>query len=593
MLKRLLSKVKVLTTALLTALLLTGPVTALEVVRDGSIEYVKGRVLVMPKAGTTPAEVSAIAAANGGQARKIASNGLHIIELPANASETAAVQRLRSHPQVKYAEVDRRVAPVFVPNDPYLSSQWHHVNIRSAGAWDISQGAGITVAIADTGVFSNHPDLAANMVPGWNFYDNNADTTDIHGHGTACAGTAAAVTNNALGVAGAAGHAKIMPLRITDLNGYGYFSMMVQAITYAADHGARVISISFGNIMSSQAVKDAGAYMKARGGLVTIAASNDGIEEMWVPTTNLIPVSATDQNNNKTSWSTYGAFVQVAAPGLSIWTTNRNGSYSAASGTSFSSPLTAGVIAAMMGANPGLTAFQIESLLFSTATDLGTAGKDIYFGYGLVNSEAGVLAAKNSTGGDFVPPSAAISSPANGALVSGTINVNVNATDDVGVTRVELRVNDALLATDTSSPFSFSWNTKNSVNGTTTLKASAYDAVGNVGQSQVVTVTVQNIIDTLPPTVSISSPAAGAQVAGTVTVSASASDNVGLASVAFYVNGTLLSSDTSAPYTASLNTRKYAVGSTLTLTAVATDTAGNTATSAPVAVTVAKQKGKN
>ncbi len=169
-------------------------------------------------------------------------------------------------------------------------------------------------------------------------------------------------------------------------------------------------------------------------------------------------------------------------------------------------------------------------------------------------------------------PTVSISSPANGATVSGTTSVSATASDNVGVTKVEFYVNGALQSSSTSAPYSFSWNTAAAANGAYTLSAKAYDAAGNAGNSASVTVTVNN--DTSPPTVSITSPLANAIVKGTVTVKATALDNVKISKVEFYLNGVLKGTDTSSPYTYSWVTTS-GIDGIYTLTAKAYDTAGN------------------
>ena len=184
---------------------------------------------------------------------------------------------------------------------------------------------------------------------------------------------------------------------------------------------------------------------------------------------------------------------------------------------------------------------------------------------------------------ESVPPTVSLTSPANNATASGTVSVTANATDNVGVTKVEFYVNGALQATDTATPYVYSWNTSALAAGTYTLMAKAYDAAGNVGQSGNVTVTVVN--DTTPPTVSLTAPGNGATVSGTVALTASASDNVGVSRVEFYGNGTLLTATNVAPYSYNWNTTSVANGS-YALTAKAYDAAGNVGQSANVTVTV-------
>jgi hypothetical protein len=268
--------------------------------------------------------------------------------------------------------------------------------------------------------------------------------------------------------------------------------------------------------------------------------------------------------------------VAVAAPGTAIWTTNRSGSYSQWQGTSFASPVTAGVVALMMSANPALSNAQIESLLFSTALDLGVAGRDSYFGYGRVQAAAAVNAAAAATVSDTQAPMVVITAPTASASVSGLTTVSVNATDNVGVSRVELLVNGALVALDTTTPFQFSWDSSTVAKGLVSLVAKAFDAAGNSQSSAAVTVNVGGLADTTAPVVSITNPANGVRVSGTVQIGVSASDNNGAAGITqtLYIDGVRVASVTGASLSYSWNTRKAAAGNHV-LQAVAKDQANN------------------
>ena len=449
-------------------------------------------------------------------------------------------------------------------------------------AWDVAQGTGVTVAILDSGVLGTHQDLLSNLVPGWNAYDGSSTTTsDVTGHGTAVAGAAAAASNNGIGVAGVAGLAKIMPIRITDSAGTAYYSTIASGITYAADRGVRVVNCSYGYLFKTASVQSAGSYLKSKGGLLVVSAGNAGVDENAPATSSMITVSATDGSDVRASWSSFGSMVSVAAPGVGIWTTSSDGTYRSASGTSFAAPITAGVVALMMSANPALSAPQIEQLLFSTAVDLGTVGKDIYYGYGRVDAFAAVNAAKAAAGADTQAPAVSIASPTGGAMVSGLALVDVSASDNVGVTKVELRANGNLVATDSVAPYQFSWDTSTSANGSVTLTTVAYDAAGNSKTSTAIVVNVANnvVADTTPPTVAITNPGNGSQVSGNLTVVANASDNAGATGIkqSLYIDGVLVVSGSGASLSYNWNTRKANAGAH-TLQVVAQDAAGNRTT---------------
>jgi M6 family metalloprotease-like protein len=212
---------------------------------------------------------------------------------------------------------------------------------------------------------------------------------------------------------------------------------------------------------------------------------------------------------------------------------------------------------------------------------------------GIYVDNIGVVVSQTSSGpADTIAPVTAITSPSAGATVSGSTTVSASATDDTGVSRVEFHVNGSLAASDSSAPYSFSWNTTAVANGTYSLTSKAFDAAGNNSTSAAVTVTVSNTApsDTIVPTTAITAPAAGATVSATTTVTASASDNVGVTKVEFYVDGVLASTDTASPYSFSWNTTTSLNGSH-TLSSKAYDAAGNIGTSANVTVTVNNSTG--
>jgi hypothetical protein len=314
-----------------------------------------------------------------------------------------------------------------------------------------------------------------------------------------------------------------------------------------------------------------------------VSAGNNGISETTAPTSTMITVSATDGNDTLTSWSSYGGFVVMSAPGTT-WTTTRGGGYGEWQGTSFSSPLTAGVAALMMSAQPSLDNATIEKLMVSTAVDLGAAGRDIYYGYGRVDAAAAVqAAARTAAPADTQAPTVAISAPLGSSSVSGVVPVNVSASDNVAVARVELRVNGSVVAVDDVAPFGFSWDSAGVANGMANLVATAYDAAGNAASSATVPVNVANGVtvvrqDTTPPSLRISNPTSGS-VSGNVTVSTSASDDSGSAGITqqIYIDGLLSASGSGSTLAYNWNTKKAANG-THTIKAVARDAAGNSTT---------------
>ncbi len=441
----------------------------------------------------------------------------------------------------------------------------------------------------DTGVNSSHPDLAANIVDGWNTFDNNADSSDVHGHGTKVAGSAAAAANNAAGSVGVSWGASIMPIRVADKGGFGYYSTIAAGIRWAADYGARVANASFRGLAASSTIKAAADYMRSKGGVVVVSAGNTGALHEYAASDSLLVASATNSSDVRPSWSSYGPYVDVAAPGVGIYTTTRSGGYGYASGTSFSSPITAATIALMMSVNNELTPVDLDQIIKSTAVDLGEEGFDNFYGAGRIDAAAAVAEARARITVDDQAPLIAITSPARNDIVSGIVPIDIDSSDNVGVVRVELYVNDQLVTTDGLSPFAFVWDTTEWADGEYVLTAKAFDAVGNESTSAGVMVTVGNTpVDSEKPSVELIAPTSR-ELSEVVQFAVNAKDNVGVVRVDLFLDEQLIMSDNEAPFSFSWDTTTVADGD-YTLTTQAFDDAGNVGVSASVIVTVQNVK---
>jgi subtilisin family serine protease len=556
--------------------------------------FAPGRILVQPRAGLPLAEVDKLVGQHGGRRRQtLREINVHIVDLPAQANLRAVTEALSRNPKIKFAEPDRVWQPGLVPNDPQYASAWHLPKIGTPTAWDAAQGTGVTIAILDSGVDVTHPDLKPQIVPGWNFFSGNDDVTDVYGHGTAVAGVAAAAGNNSLGVASVSFRSKIMPMRVTDAQGYGYSSLMAQALTAAADNGAKVANLSFLGVSTSATVASAAQYMRSKNGVVVIAGGNTGALRTDPKSDAFTAVAATDSGDGRASFSSWGDYIDVAAPGVSIMTTMRGGGYGGFSGTSASSPVAAGVYALMMSAKPGLTPSTLDSALFTTAVDLGSAGVDAQFGNGRVNAAAAVAKVQLLSTADIQPPTVAITAPGAGGKVSGFVPVDVTATDNVAVARVELLVNGALVATDATAPYALTFDSSGYEEGKQlALQARAVDTAGNAAASSTVNVTVSN--DVTPPVVTITNPKGGSAVSGTVAVSVSATDDKKVAKITLTIDGKEVAIVYGASLSYSWNTDgkgagkggKKAQSSTSSITARAEDAGGNRATAS---ISVIKQ----
>ena len=331
----------------------------------------------------------------------IGGDNIELLDIPHfyTHPEVVNLLRLREHPAVEWIEENSILEPALTPNDPWFAN-WQYdkkVQMHNPQAWDITTGtSNLTLAIADTGVDCSHEDLAANCIAGWNFYDNNSNTEDVYGHGTAVAGIAAAVGNNGIGVAGHVWPCKIMPLRVSGTDGYATYSAIASAVTYAADHGARVVNNSY-QTSGSATVRSAGHYLMSKGGLLTVSEGNYGNDAGYSASADLISVSAVDHSDVLYSWSSYGNDVDVAAPGCTGATTVRGNVYASACGTSASAPQTAGVLALILSVNPNLSADQAQNILFNSAIDLGDPGWDKYYGWGRVDAYQAVLLASGAS----------------------------------------------------------------------------------------------------------------------------------------------------------------------------------------------------
>jgi subtilisin family serine protease len=544
-------------------------------------QWASGELLVGLRAGTGPSQRAGLLRDHGASFLDDIGQTTRIVHIRVPAAQMDAVaRRLESRPMVKFVEKNYVFTPSLLPNDPQYASQWHLPLIQAPQAWDLTQGtAGSVIAILDSGIDATHPEFAGKLVAGYNTYANTSDTTDVYGHGTQVAGAAAARTNNAVGVAGVAGSSPIMPVRVTDNLGRATSASIANGIIWAANHGARVVNLSFGNVAGNATISAAAEYAYNHGTLVVAASGNCGCPDPTLENPFILSVSATDETDAVASFSSTGPFVDLSAPGNNILTTAKGGLYLTESGTSLASPVVAGAAGLMFAANPALTPAAAMQLLEATSVShTGGTYVDTY-GYGRVDVAAAVAAAANyAPPADTTPPVVALSAPTQGATVSGTAVVTATATDNVGVVKVDLYVDGANFATDASSPYSFAWDTAGLANGPHQLAVTATDAAGNTAGTTPITVTLSNTPpDTTLPVVSITAPAAGATVSGTVTVTASATDNVGVKRVDFYVDGILLASDTTAPYAATWSTSGVAGGSH-TLQASAADAAGNVAT---------------
>jgi len=314
--------------------------------------------------------------------------GAQVIEVE-KGKGAASVAQYRLRPDVLYAEVDAVCTAAETPNDTYVGYQWAISKTQAPMAWEITRGSrGVKIAILDTGIDLDHPDLASKIVGGANF-TTSVTLDDQHGHGTHVAGIAAAQTNNGLGVAGMGYESRLLNVKVLGDTGQGYMSWVAKGIIWAADNGANVISMSLGTTSPSSAVQDAINYAWNKGVVVVAAAGNNGSSTPFYPAyySNCISVAATDSADRLASFSNRGDWVDVAAPGVSIYSTTRNGNYGYMSGTSMAAPHAAGLAALIFSAatdtnGNGRVNDEVRSLLEGGCDNLGLSG----IGSGRINA---------------------------------------------------------------------------------------------------------------------------------------------------------------------------------------------------------------
>ena len=311
----------------------------------------------------------------------------------APAHRTAALRALRRSRAVRYAEPLRRLqALADVVPDPGRAQQWGLDAIGADAAWAVTRGAGVVVAVVDTGV-APAPDLDGRLLPGWNVLARSEDAADDNGHGTHVAGTVAEVGGNGLAESGVAPEASILPVKVLDSTGAGSDADVAAGIVWAADHGARIINLSLGGSQPSTVLADGVAYARTRGVLIVAAAGNDG-GAVGVPArlAGVIAVGAVDSTRVRAPFSAGGRALDLVAPGVDILqqTLDGVGGYAdrSWSGTSMASPQVAGVAALALAAGRAKTAAGLARLLTRTALDLGVPGRDPAYGAGLVRADA-------------------------------------------------------------------------------------------------------------------------------------------------------------------------------------------------------------
>jgi hypothetical protein len=446
-----------------------------------------GRLIVRERAGLPLAALQNALRVNGAQrVNAVAALGATVLEAPED--ELSAIEAgLRRSGLFKSVERDYLATITEEPNDPYYGAQWGVPRIGAPAAWALSSGAGVVVAVVDTGVDDSHPDLLGQVLPGYDFVNDDADARDDHGHGTRMTGVIAARRDNAVGIAGVAPDAMVLPVKVLDAQGYGAYSAVASGITYAVDHGARVVNLSLAGPVQSDILQDAVDYAAAHEVVVVAASGNDGTNAPEYPAaaSGAVAVGAIDASDARPAFSNYGAWIGFAAPGVDIVTTSLGAAYASSSGTSPAAAFGSGVFALLFAATPTLTRSEAIQRVQSGAVDLGNQGWDAYFGWGRADAYGALV--PGQTGAvppDETPPDVVILSPAKRSLVSGLVPVDVAANDNIAISRVELFVDNRWYATATSAPYQFAVDAGSFEPGQHRLRAHAYDASQNFSRTK-------------------------------------------------------------------------------------------------------------
>ena len=304
-------------------------------------------------------------------------SGVYVV----NVSDDSNLEDLEDEDFVESVETD---IPVKMFAD---TVDWGVSKIGTDEIWDYGSGSGIKVAIIDTGIQLNHPDLVANVVSGFDFVNNDETAMDDNGHGTHVSGIVAA-TSNGSGSVGVGYSVSLMPVKVLNSSGYGYLSDVAKGIYYAANNGARIINMSLGASVDSDTLKNAISYASRKGVLIVAAAGNEYGAPCSYPAaySEVICVVATDKDNHLASFSNIGG--ELSAPGVSNYSTYLGSTYKSLSGTSMASPHVAGAAAVLMSKCTTCTTSDIRNVLRETSVDLGDVGKDIIFGYGLIDLDS-------------------------------------------------------------------------------------------------------------------------------------------------------------------------------------------------------------
>lgn len=399
------------------------------------------------------------AAARRGAKRVAKAEELGYELLKARGKAKDMVRSFQGDPQVEEVSPNYIREIAATPNDPAYTEGYQNYlkTLRLPEAWNrVRDARSQVIAVVDTGVDGSHDDLSGRLVAGYNAIKPGSSSKDGNGHGTMVAGVAAAGTNNGMGVAGAAWLGRIMPIKVLNSDGSGQDWHIVNGIRWAAGHGAKVINVSLGGFEDNPALRDAVAYATSKGALVVAAAGNFGANLPVYPAAypQVLAVGATDHSARLTDFSSWGSWVDVAAPGFDIVGPWLNDEYYILAGTSFSAPLVSGIAALARARYPGASPSSIHSRIRKTARDAGPRGIDPYYGWGFVD-------AYHTVGGDraadFALPALGSGEPngvpSRATPLTSTAVGTIAVSGDVDWYRIESTQSELITVSVTPPPF--------------------------------------------------------------------------------------------------------------------------------------------
>ncbi len=526
----------------------------------------------------------------------------YLFNLVDGSDVIGAVNNLKQLPEVEYAEPDYILKAFLAPNDPGFVNQWNLKKISAEAGWDLHTGlTGVaTIAVVDTGILYSHEDLIGKVDAdnSWNFVSSESDANDDNGHGTHCAGVAAALTDNAKGVAGINWGAKLLAIKVLGSDGFGDTANVAAGIVYAASR-ARVITMSFGDTHNSITIGNAVATAYSQGCILVAAAGNENTQTPLYPAAydGVIAVAATDSNDLRSVWSdgqasNYGSWVDISAPGTNIYSTYIPGqNYQYESGTSMATPHVAGLASLIVSSDPAITNDEVRRRIEVSSDNIDSKNPAFVglLGKGRINIARALGL-----------PVVSILSPIESSYVSGIVSIVgtvsslffKNYSVQLGVNSPPIVFNTIFESTNEVSNGTLCTLDSTSVSdGSYSIKVSCSNSIPLTAETSVVL-----HIDNTPPIATISNYSDGDTISGTATIKGTVYDSNFASYSLEYARGSdfhTIASSTSIPSGQVLGIwNTWGLSGPYKLRVTATDLAGHSA-SQTINVIVSPEVGAN